>query len=301
MDISVYFSPSGIRMAVGSFSKGNFSLKRLISYSTERDSIIGGVITNDKALKYAVLAVWREYKLPKRNVRLVIDGGAVLLRPMTVPTAGKRRVESIIRGQFSDVENAEGLLIDYTVDEPALKNGGASVYAYAAQRDFIGSYVDIFRECGIKIKSINTAQNSCINYMKLTRAAEGKSCILACADGNALLMLLFSNGRYRFSNRVRLFADRETCEYAEEICSAVSQMIQFHKSQKHGSGLTDIFFCGLGSDHNEVIYTAQSSFGNLNISDLPIPVGCMLRMESGMSNNAEVFSDYVYCLGNLIE
>ncbi|MGN0636900.1 MAG: type IV pilus biogenesis protein PilM [Huintestinicola sp.] len=301
MDISVYFSPGGIRIAMGSFSKGTIVLKRLITVPTERDAIIGGVITNDRALKKALADTWKHNMLPKKNIRLTVDGGAVLLKPMTVPITGEKNLESIIRGEFSDVENADDLLIDYAVDEPALKDGGASVFAFAAGREFIGSYVDLFSEIKCGIKSINTAQNCCISYMKFTGAADGRTCILASADGNVLLLLLFVNGKYSFSSRVRLFSESGTREYAEEICAAVSSMIQFHKAQRYGTELRDIFFCGLGEDHAEVFHAAESAFESLKISDLPIPVGCITRRGNGISaEDAESMSDYIYCLGNLI-
>lgn len=301
MDISVYFSPGGIRIAMGSFSKGTIILRRLITVPIERDAIIGGVITNDRALKNALADAWRQYKLPKKNIRLTVDGGAVLLKPLTVPVTSGKNLESIIRGEFSDVENADDLLIDYAVDEPVLKDGGASVFAYAAGREFIGSYVDLFSETKGRIKSINTAQNCCISYMKFTGAAEDKTFVLACADGNILLLLLFVNGKYSFSNRVRLFSENGTREYAEEICAAVSSMIQFHKAQRYGTELRDIYFCGLGVDHAEVFHTAESAFENQRISDLPIPVGCIVRRGNGISaDDAESMADYIYCLGNLI-
>lgn len=301
MDISVYFSPGGIRIAMGSFSKGTIVLKRLITVPTERDAIIGGVITNDRALKKALAETWKHNMLPKKNIRLTVDGGAVLLKPMTVPVTSEKNLLSIIRGEFSDVENADELLIDYALDEPALAEGGASVFAYAAGREFIGSYVDLFSEIKGRIKSINTAQNCCISYMKFTKAAEGKNCILACADGNVLMLLLFVNGRYSFSNRVRLFSESGTREYAEEICGAVSSMIQFHKAQRYGTELRDIFFCGLGDDHAEVFHAAEAAFEGLKISDLPIPAGCITGKGNGfIAEDAESMSDYIYCLGNLI-
>lgn len=301
MDVSVYFSPRGIRIAMGSFSKGTLVLKRLITVPTERDAIIGGVITNDRALKNAIAQTWKHNMLPKKNIRLIVDGGAVLLKPMTVPLTSEKNLQSIIRGEFSDVENSDELLIDYAVDEPSLSEGGASVFAYAAGREFIGSYVDLFSEIRGRIRSINTAQNCCISYMKLTGAAEGKNCILACADGNVLLLLLFVNGKYSFSSRVRLFAENGTQEYAEEICGAVSSMIQFHKAQRYGTELRDIYFCGLEDDHAEVFHAAETAFDSLKISDLPIPVGCITRRGNGISSDeAESMSDYIYCLGNMI-
>ena len=75
--------------------------------------------------------------------------------------------------------------------------------------------------------------------MKFTGAAKDKTCILACADKNTLLLLLFVNGKYRFSNRVRLFYENGTEDYAGEVCSAVSSMIQFSKSQRYGSDIDD--------------------------------------------------------------
>lgn len=297
LDTSVYFSPSGIKIVRGSFSK-KVIIKEMMTVPTARDAMIGGVITNDIALKAALSTVWREKRLPKNNLHIVVDGGAVLMKPMTVPLTGGNDLEAIIRRGFSDTVNHESLLVDYTVDEPALKEGGASVFAYAADRSFIESYVRLFSEIKCRISSINTAQNCCISLMKFTGAANDKTCILACADKNTLLLLLFVNGRYRFSNRVRLFSENGTEEYAGEICSAVSSMIQFSKSQRYGSDIDDIFFCGLGDDRESVFRSASSSFENLRISPLPIPA----ELISVKGDESGIISpdDYIYCIGDII-
>lgn len=297
LDTSVYFSPSGIKIVRGIFSK-KAVIKQMMTVPTVGDAMIGGVITNDIALKAALSTVWREKRLPKNDLHIVVDGGAVLMKPMTVPVTGRKNLEAIIRRGFSDTVNHESLLVDYTVDEPALKEGGASVFAYAADRSFIESYVQLFSELKCRISSINTAQNCCISLMKFTGAARDKTCILACADKNTLLMLLFVNGKYRFSNRVRLFSENGTEDYAGEICSAVSSMIQFSKAQRYGSDIDDIFFCGLGDDRESVFRSASASFETLRISPLPIPA----ELISVKNGEGEIISpdDYIYCIGDII-
>ncbi len=298
MDTSVYFSPHGIRIVRGSFSKKSVSVKQMFTVPAARDAIIGGVITNDSSLRSVLNNAWREYKLPKSNVRLVIDGGAVLMKPLTVPVTSRKNLDTIIRREFSDIVNSENLLIDYAVDEPALREGGASVFAYAADRSFVESYIELFSDIKCSIRSVNTAQNCCVSFMKLTGAARDKTCILACADKNTLLLLLFVNGRYRFANRVRLFSETGTDEYAGEICSAVSSMIQFSKSQIYGSRLDDVFFCGLGDDRDVVFRSAAAAFENLSISALPIPEDLIAVKDKNYFSASP--DDYIYCIGDII-
>lgn len=297
MDTSVYFSPNGIKIVRGGFSK-KAVIKQMITVPAARDSIIGGVITNDIALKAALSTAWREHRLPKNKLRIVVDGGAVLMKPLTVPVTGQKNLEAIILREFSDTVNHKSLLVDYTIDEPALKEGGASVFAYAADRSFIESYTQLFSDLKCRISSINTAQNCCISLMKFTGAAKDKTCILACVDKNILLLLLFVNGKYRFSNRIRLFSENAPDDYAGEICSAVSSMIQFSKSRRYGSDIEDIFFCGLGNDREIVFRSASSVFETLRISSLPIPAE-FISVKSG-ENDLESPDDYIYCIGDII-
>ena len=75
-------------------------------------------------------------------------------------------------------------------------------------------------------------------------------------------------------------------------------MIQFSKSQRYGSDIDDIFFCGLGDDRESVFRSAASSFENLRISPLPIPA----ELISVRGDESDIISpdDYIYCIGDII-
>lgn len=295
MDISVYFSGQGMKIALGRSTPKKIIVKRLIVTPIERDAIINGVITNDISLKEDIKAVWKRYRLPKKNIRIVIDSSSVLVKPLTVPVTKRENLNNIIRHEFSDVGTAEEMLVDYSVEDPHLENGGASVIAYAADRAFIGSYIDLFSEIKAEIKSINVSQNSCIKFLKLTGVTQDSNCILAVIDGNILSLLLFVNGIYRFSNRSRLISEKGTSEYTDEIAAAISSIIQFNKSERSGD-ITDIYFCGSDSRSRELINMTSMLFERQRVCELIIPEKKVILKGSLALNPAE----YIYCLGNLI-
>lgn len=296
METSVYISGQGMRLAVGSPSKGKLKLKKLLTVPVPKDSIINGIITNEWAIKQTVAEVWAKNKLPK-NIRIVIDSSSVNLKPMTVPLTKDGNIISIIKREFADNDNADKLLFDFSVEKPLLEEGGASIIAYAAEKTFIGSYVDIFSELkGAKIRSINIAQNCCINFMRANKLTAQKTAILAVVDGNILSLMLFQNGAYSFSNRSRLLSDPDTPEYTDEISNAISSIIQFHRAGRSGFELTDIYFCGLGENSVRVLNMIGLLFDRFSVSELETDSDFVSRMQPG-----DKPADYIYCLGNLIK
>lgn len=295
MDTSIYFSGQGIKIAVGNPSESKLSLKTITTIPVERDVMINGVITNDFAVKHMILEAWDKYKLPK-SIRIVIDSSSVMLKALTVPSVSEKNLYSIISREYTDSDNFSDLIFDYCVEDPCLEEGGASIISFAAEKSFIGSYVDLFADLkGAKIKSIDVAQNCCIRFMKFNKETAGKTAILAVSDGNILSLLLFVNGKYRFSNRARLFSDPETVDYTDEISNALSFILQFHRSERSSAEISDIYFCNLGEQSQRVINTIGLIFDRQRVMELPVPKECV----SGSAGGDKI-SDYIYCLGNLI-
>lgn len=303
METSVYLSGKELKIVVGTANKKEFGIKSFISLPMPADTMINGIITSDWEIKKFIAEVWSKYKLPKNNISIVIDSGSMLLKPMVVPITNEDNLTDIIKREFSDLENTDEMLFDYSIQKPHIEDGGAMVVVYAAERSLIGSYVELFSDIkGAKIKCITPAQDCCIKLMRICREMAGKTAILAVLDGNMLSLMLFVNGTYRFSNRSRLISDRGTPEISDEISSALSYIIQFNRAERSGYDVTDIYFCGVTEDDSNMLTMMSLLFDKQCVTKLPFLDKMIRYKKSGMYPlQSSDPTDYVFCLGNMIK
>lgn len=303
METSVYLSGKKLKIAVGNASPKGFAIKSFISVPMPAGTMINGIITSEWEIKKLLAEVWSKYKLPKKDISITIDSGSIFLKPMVVPITNEDNLTDIIKREFSDLDNTEEMLFDYSIEKPHVEGGGAMIVMYAAEKSLIGSYVDLFSEIkGARIKSIAPAQNSCMKLMRMCGEMSQKTAILAVLDGNMLSLMLFVNGAYRFSNRSRLISERGTPEISDEISSALSYIIQFNRSERSGFDVTDIYFCGINEEDNSLINMMSLLFDKQNVEKFPY-LENRINLKKSKLFPLQSFepTDYVFCLGNIIK
>ncbi|MGN0667467.1 MAG: type IV pilus biogenesis protein PilM [Huintestinicola sp.] len=302
METAVYFSGQDVRVLTGSFNDGRIAVRSIASFPMPSDCMINGVITNDIEIRQFAAEIWKRYALPKKNIHLIIDSSSVLIKPMTVPVTEEGKLRSIIAREFSDVDNFGDMLFDYSVLVPSAEGGGALVTAFAADRSFVGGYVDIFS--GIKgagISSIDVSQNCCVKFFGNLKVISDKTAIFAVLDGNILSLMLFVNGVYRFSNRSRLINERGTADSSDEIANALSSILQFHRTERSGSEISDIYFFGLRKKEDHVIESINALFEHQNVREFPFMSEYISPKTLGEIPSNIDLADFVYCIGGLIK
>lgn len=293
MSVSVYFSGESIRIAEGTSKKKSVTANKLISVPMPADAMINGVVTNDIEIKELLPKIWAEHKLPKSDIRIVIDSSSILLKVLTVPLTSENNIISIIKREFAEVENFEDMLFDYTVHKPVLEEGGGQILAFAAEKIFIGSYIELFDNVkGAKITRITAAQDSTVKFMRSCKSAEGKTYITAVIDGNILSLSLFSENEYKFSNRSRLLAEKGTPEYADEIAYAISSIIQFNRAE-----ISDIYFFGLGEEERITLNNINLLLEKQNSVFFPYLNEMVSFKNKPVGTND--LTEFVYCIGTL--
>lgn len=293
MGVSVYLSGESIKITEGKKNKKGIVLTKLISYPMPHGSMINGVVTNEIEIKNALVDIWKKNKLPAKDIRIVVDSASLPLKVLTVPLTDERNIYSIIKREFSEVENYEDMLFDYTVSQKKLPDGGGQILAFGADRNFIGSYVDLFKGIrGAKIKRITAAQESTVSFMHLCGKMDKKTYITAVIDGNILSLMLFSDNLYKFSNRSRLLNDPGTPEYADEIAYAISSIIQFNRAE-----ITDIYFFGLKEDGRITLNNIGLLLEKQNSAVFPY-MNDMISLKSKPVGGYDL-TEFIYCIGSL--
>lgn len=293
MSVSIYISNNYINVVSGSKVKNSLTLKSCIKVPIQEGLIINGMIMNEDGLADLIKKVWEDNPELARSVKLVVSSTSVLSKKLKVPAVNDKKLLDIIKDEYSEVENYEGLLYDYRVLNPKSKDGGMDIIACAVEREFIEGYISLFQKCSIKLESITPALSSIINAVSLFEEFSHSTYVITNLDGNNLSNTLFVNGEYNYSSRSRLLEEMGSEDSENELYRALSSLIQFNKSQKTGFDITDIYFTGDLTDGIAEFLDRLSQVLGVRISPLSLPNSVSIP-------DKDLFNKLFYTMGNLL-
>lgn len=286
---SVYISNENIQAVTGSRSGGRVKVTHIASGETGDGCVIGGVITDEAALKDRLSTFWAINKLPQSGLNLVIESSSVNTKLLNLPNVRGNYLMNLVKESFTEFE-AENAVYDYAVIG-AGEDGGIKVLACMTEAGFIRSYISLFSSAGLRLGSVGLAVCGQIRMAQFSKELRNSSYILAVMDKNMVSLFLFIEGEYHFSKRQRTFYDRGTPEFADEIARMISTLIQFKKSENIASEITDVFLCGASGQE---INTVALTYEGMHIGRLPELSGIICH-----DKYREMLSDCVIAAGGL--
>lgn len=287
---SVYIANQSVHVVKGNFAAHKVNIKEIREAAVSEGCILNGVITDQQALKQSIVNAFIDAK----SINLVIDGTNVITKLLEVPQLrDQKKLVSVIQDNFQDIENRENMITDYMVIDPCNEQGGATILATMVEKDFLAEYIELFTSLGLKIDSIDISLSCMIKYiMNITKLYED-TFVYAVVDKNTMTLMLFVEGYYRFSRRVRIMADRDNeRELLDEITGVLLNMIQFNKSEKNNHDITDFYFSGFLPQGHE-FYSQLSDSVGVNVAAAFTP------SEIKYTGKYNV-NDFVYAIGNMI-
>lgn len=297
-DNVVFISTQNIQVIKGSCDKKDMiKIDDYKAYDLGEGAMINGVITDEQSVKEILESVKND---GVTTARLVIDSGQIIVKNMIVPFLKKKEILNVVRDEISRVEqNYEELIYDYSILQENLEEqSGGEILCCGVERKFVTSYIDLFANVGIKLKSVDISVNA---IQKLTQELPdfvGKTYIVSVIDGNNVTSYLFENNHYTFSNRTRLFSERGSEAFTLEMNSNISQLIQFNKSKRSPYNIECTYFCGLSDDEEPMIF--ESIKQNLNIGAQPFPSSKVVYVTDTSKGFGFQLHDFIYSVGCLI-
>lgn len=140
------------------------------------------------------------------------------------------------------------MLVDYSVVNPKNQDGSCSILAVLSTKEFVTSYISLFKEAKIELDVIDLVQNCLIKMMKRLKSLQNKTYAVFILDKNMLMQCLFSNDNFVMTRRSRILADPADEGFEREVGQNINSIIQFNKSEQTGADITDIFLCGFPGD-----------------------------------------------------
>ncbi len=295
---AVYLSTEAVQIAIGQAKHGKIRLASFVNQPLPEGAMLNGVITDDNACQEVLKDLVANSSLPTKKVDLVIDSSSILMKKVAIPPLSHKKILQIIRNEFLEFGDAyDDLLYDYAVQETKSQDHkGGIILCSAVERWLIGSYIDLFAQCGVRLRSINLALAAQIRIASFFPELQDTTYILAVLEGNSIVSSLFADGKYLLTNRTRLLAEHGTPDSTKEITNTVSSLIQFNKAQKNGFDITHAYLCGL---HQEEIYLCGDIAESLGIAVTPLPDFAALALPDGGLDYH--LANALYVTGNLLE
>ncbi|MDO4571952.1 MAG: hypothetical protein Q4C13_01185 [Clostridia bacterium] len=297
MASSLCITNEKLSLVCGSASARRIRVRDFAAATLPAGALINGVITDERLFKQA-LDELRE-KLPKkalRDVKIALRTSQIYVKRMPVPKMPSRKLLEWIAGEFAGVAGGEELLYDYALLERGREKGGQAALLCAVQRTLIENLARFFAAEGVSIACIDTALSAQIKLMRLFKRTREGTYILLMMDGDGMDASLYVNGAFRFSNSVRLLAERCTPESAAEISRQVSSIIQFNSSERSGQHVSNVYIAGLRPGEEGLIDTLQASY-DLEAGVLEDAEGCIVPPPE----RRLPLPDFAAALGNLMD
>lgn len=298
-DNVIFISTENIQVIKGSCDKSDMiKVDDFKNYSLLEGAMINGVITDEQAVKDVLEQIKQE---GVNTARLVLDSGQIIVKNLTVPFLKKKEILEVVKDELASVDqNHEDLVYDYSVlqDKFEDEQTGGEILCCGIERKLLSSYIDLFDNVGIKLKSVDVSVNA---LQKLTQELvdfEHKTYIISVIDGNNLSSYLFEDNHYTFSNRTRLFSERGTEAFTLEMNSNISQLLQFNKAKRSPYTIECTYFCGLRDDEEPMVF--ESIKQNLNIGSQPFPNSKIVYLTDASKGFTFQLHDYIYPVGSLI-
>ncbi len=293
MTTSVYLSNNTINAVVGTGGK-KIRVKRVCSVEIPEGSLINGIITNEADLSDQLKEFWEQNKLPKKGVALVINSSQLVLKSLTLPKAGDKKIREVLPMEFGDVSDQKDPILDYMLEGADKKT--ISVHAVMTDRSFVQGYLSLFKGLGVKVSSISVARTCRNKLLGTLRQVRDKVCVVHMIDGTSISSMLWVDGKSVYATQRRVFCEAGTMQFGMELARLVNNIQQFAITQQIHEKIEKVYLAGTQGNEFEIYREAMAEAGTEGTCELLQPEK-HIRMPKGMDQE---FSRYVAELGNMI-
>lgn len=224
--------------------KGELKIRYQKEIKLQEGSVLNGVVIH----REEVLEQLKIHKKKLRQATLVLNSSHIIIRKMNLPLLGEKDTLEVVKKEFALLEKDEDFVYDFTKSR---KGRRQTIIACGVPKQFVETYIQLFKEAGIKLKRIDSGLNSLIQAIETSRTFQDKSFVFNLLEKNMLIALLFENNQYTFSNKNRLLQEPDSKGYITEIFSALSSINQFHKAQKSEHKIEKSYYIGLNEQQLE--------------------------------------------------
>ncbi len=296
MSTLLFFANTEVLAMEGRFFRDRITVNKICRTELPEGTLINGVILNEAEVAVALKQFFKSNRLGRKRVQLVIDSTQFQIKNITLPQIKEKLLLALVQNEFTGLDRYQEPMFDYMYLQANEKNPKMiDLLACVCERSYIKSYVELFESIEIQLAGINTALGSLLKLIELLPLFRERTCVLMVFSGENLFSILIQNGAYKYSSRIRLFAERGTAEFATAITRALSSIQQFQISNESGFSITDTYFCGCSQADVDV---CQDGLHALQLTAQLLPESEAVAFP--VEEPGWQLSDYVYLVGDFI-
>lgn len=294
----LYLSNENAQLIVGTDDhKDMTKIYEYKTYPLAEGSMINGVITDEFEIKNILKQIAEE---GYQEVSLVIDSGQILTKAVIVPKMNRKQLLQFVKDELSSVgENSEDLVYDYAyMRDVEDGNQAQQILCCAVERKLLSSYIDLFKECKITIKSIDYAMNIISKIANELLNTSDQAYLLSIIDGNNLISALFENQRFKLSYRSRVLAARQSESFKNEVLNNIANIFQFSKTGEHSIPLERVYLCNLMDNEVEIVERIKDS---LSLEAEVLPTSPSIYVVNEVNKEPFYLDQYILPVGHLFK
>jgi Tfp pilus assembly PilM family ATPase len=280
----------------GNFHGSKIVVSKIIEHDLPEGSLINGVIINEADILESLKRLWEERRLSRGKLQIVIDSTQFQLKNALLPKLRDKAMISLVKNEFSGNERYNDPIFDYMIlrENPANPKM-QDILCSGVERSFIHSYVELFRQAKLQVRSIDTALGGILKLIGFLPLFRQKTCLLLIFNGENLLSILLENGFYKYSSRTRLLSQVNTTDFAVSIQRAVSSIQQFQAVDNNGYTISEAYFCGC---KEEVVDFCRPGLQTLGLNPKLLPEDPSIEFNAKITGKR--LSDIVYLVGDFM-
>ncbi len=240
MKTILYINNDIVKILQTKLRKGEISVIKNLEYQLDQGSVVNGVLININEIRQII----------KTNVKIldkaiiVLNSSNIQIKKLEHPGLKGIKFNNYLKKEFFLPEDGS---IIYGVTSRKEGKIYKSLFM-GVPREFIQSYMDLFKEAGITIGRFEILQKGMANFVKSRKNLADQTFVLSLIEGNNLISVLIENGEYILTDRSRLMAEPYSDPFLDELLQKLSSMIQFNKSQKSTYEIESGYYVGLPAD-----------------------------------------------------
>lgn len=252
MSVIIYISGTEMQVVCGSGSGRKAKIKKCFVVPTPEGSVINGTVMDPDSFIPFVKSFFIGNKLPVNDVSLVVNSSKIAGKQMDIPDMKKDKTLDYVAREFADMDrDVNDVVCAYTSLKSEAGANVKRIYAESVNKDFLGNYMEIFKDAGIKLKGIYSSEGVLIKMVEMTAAQIRRTFVVQIADGNLLSSVVWVGGVFYYYNSQRCFQNVGTAEYFEECSRTIDQIGQFMKASQVTAPIETIYVGGMEKSNAE--------------------------------------------------
>lgn len=293
MSVILYLSNKLVQVIEAKGKGKTVCVQQVFQEEAPEGSIINGIITDEETFVAWIKTFFTKHKLPGKEISLVVNSSQFNHKVLEFPNnISDAEIKKMIPFEFAE-NRTEETLFTYYVLEREKNSKMQSVLATAVEREFLLSYIHLFKQAGIEISSIDSEINSLVRLFSNSPEIQGKTCLVQVLDGREVISMLFVRGTYYYSQKNRLFNQDSMEELQKELLSIRDMLFQFVTSQQIKEPIQTIYLCGNGQQDliqempedkkflGEKVILKEKTVKKKNI-EFMYPIGILLGKKQGI-------------------